>query len=101
MLAIGKESVPVRVAELTAGAEAILFACKKVDNEGRPVLLGLPLYCQPLVMDGRVYLQSLVPAEHDVRSYAVDGENVRAKVKLVETLNPCARGVRALNIKPR
>ena len=27
MLAIGKESIPVRVAELTAGAEAILFAC--------------------------------------------------------------------------
>ena len=30
MLAIGKESVPVRIAELTAGAEAILFACKMV-----------------------------------------------------------------------
>ena len=29
MLAIGKESVPVRIAELTAGSEAILFACKK------------------------------------------------------------------------
>ena len=30
MLAIGKESVPVRIAELTAGAEAILFAAKKL-----------------------------------------------------------------------
>jgi len=45
MLAIGKESVPVRIAELTAGAEAILFACKKEVDEKEPVLLGLPLMC--------------------------------------------------------
>ena len=30
MLAIGKESVPVRIAELKAAAGAILFACKKI-----------------------------------------------------------------------
>ena len=47
MLAIGKESVPVRIAELTAGAEAILFACQKVVLEKKPILLGLPLKCQP------------------------------------------------------
>jgi len=33
MLAIGKESVPVRIAELMAGAEAILFASKKELHE--------------------------------------------------------------------
>ena len=49
MLAIGKESVPVRIAELTAGAEAILFACKKAVDEKEPVLLGLPMMCQPRV----------------------------------------------------
>ena len=43
MLAIGKESVPVRIAELTAGAEAILFACQEVANEKEALLLGLPL----------------------------------------------------------
>jgi hypothetical protein len=47
MLAIGKESVPVRIAELTAGAEAILFAAKKAVDEKEAVLLGLPLMCQP------------------------------------------------------
>jgi hypothetical protein len=101
MLAIGKESVPVRIAELTAGAEAILFACKKVVGEKEPVLLGLPHMCQPIVYDGRVYLQSLTDNEHDVRSYAVDTEDILAKVKLFETLNPCARGFRALKIKPK
>ena len=100
MLAIGKESVPVRIAELTAGAEAILYACKKAVDEKEPVLLGLPLLCQPIIQEDRVYLSSLIAAEHDVRSYAIDVENVLTKVKLSETLNPCARGFRALKIKP-
>ena len=99
-LAIGKESVPVRIAELTAGAEAILFACKKVADQKEPVLLGLPLMSLPSVLDDRVYLHSLIGAEHDVRSYAVDADKILAKVKLSETLNPCARGFRALKIKP-
>ena len=43
MLAIGKESVPVRIAELTAGAEAILFAAQRAVDEKESVLLGLPL----------------------------------------------------------
>lgn len=98
MLAIGKESVPVRIAELTAGAEAILFACIKAVDEKKPVLLGLPSMCQARVLENRVYLHSLIAAEHDVRSYAIDVENVLTKVKLVETLNPCARGFRALRI---
>ena len=100
MLAIGKESVPVRIAELTAGAEAILFACKKAVDEKEPILLGLPLMCQPRLLDDRVYLYSLIASEHDVRSYAVDIEGILRKVNLLETLNPCARGFRALRIKP-
>ena len=100
MLAIGKESVPVRIAELTAGAEAILFACRKVLDENEPVLLGLPSICQPVMHENRVYLHSLIAAEHDVRGYAVDVEGVLTKVKMLETLNPCARGFRALKIKP-
>jgi len=101
MLAIGKESVPVRIAELTAGAEAILFACNKAVHEGAPVLLGLPFNCQPRVLGDRVYLHSLIAGEHDMRSYAVDLQAVLKKVKLAETLNPCARGFRALKIDLR
>jgi hypothetical protein len=101
MLAIGKESVPVRIAELTAGSEAILFACKKTVDEGKPLVLGLPAMCQPRLHGNRVYLYSLIAAEHDVRSFAVDAEDILRKVKLTETLNPCARGFRALQIKPQ
>jgi hypothetical protein len=100
MLAIGKESIPVRIAELTAGAEAILYACKKVVDEKEPVLLGLPMMCQPRILGDRVYLNSLIANEHDVRSFAVDSAGILTKVKLSETLNPIARGFRALKIKP-
>jgi len=100
MLAIGKESVAVRIAELTAGAEAILFACKKAVNEKEPILLGLPHMCQPMVLQNRVYLCSLMIAEHDMRSYAIDTEDILTKVNLSESLNPIARGFRVLKIKP-
>jgi redox-regulated HSP33 family molecular chaperone len=47
-----------------------------------------------------VYLYSLIAAEHDVRGFAVDLEEFVKKVKLSEMLNPCARGFRAVKIKP-
>lgn len=101
MLAIGKESVPVRVAELTAGAEAVLFAAQKVAAEKEGLMLGLPLNCQPRIAGGKVYLQSLMAGEHDLRGFAVDAADVLGKVKLSETFNPCARGFRALKIQNR
>ncbi len=101
VLAIGKESIPVRVAELTAGAEAVLFACAKAVQEKESVLLGLPSACQPRMAGNRVYLYSLRSAEHDVRAYAEDTLGNLNKVNIVETLNPCARGFRALKIKPK
>lgn len=100
MLAIGKESIPVRLAELTAGAEAILFACQKAVDEDSEVLLGLPLNCQPTVIGDRVDLHSLIAGEHELRSYATDIAGVLGKVKLSETFNPVARGFRAIKIAP-
>jgi hypothetical protein len=100
MLAIGKESVPVRIAELTAGAEAILFAAQRAVEEKESILLGLPLNCQPRTLGNQVYLHSLIPNEHDVRGFSIDTVGVLTKVKLSETLNPIARGFRALTITP-
>ena len=101
VLAIGKESIPVRVAELTAGAEAILFACGQALEEKEELLLGLPSRCQTRIAGRRVYLYSLMASEHDVRGYAEDAGGVLSKVNIAETLNPCARGFRALRIKPK
>jgi hypothetical protein len=101
VLAIGKESIPVRVAELTAAAEAVLFACGQALEEKEELLLGLPSRCQPCITGRRLYLHSLIASEHDVRGYAEDTEGVLGKVNMVETLNPCARGFRALLVKPK
>jgi hypothetical protein len=101
MLAIGKESVPVRIAELTAGSEAVLYACAKAVEEGQPLLLGLPTKCQHQIADDKVYLYSLMEAEHDVRGYAKDTQAILTNVSLTEILNPMARGFRAIRITPK
>jgi hypothetical protein len=101
VLAIGKESVPVRIAELTSGAHAIIYACGKASKEKRVILLGLPSRCQPRIVGKGVYLYSLMPAEHDVRGYAQDTEEILNKVNIAELLNPSARGFRALKITPK
>ena len=101
VLAIGKESIPVRVAELTSGAHATLYACEKALEEKRPILLGLPSKCQPTISGEKVQLDSLMAAEHDVRGFAVDQSGVLRKVDVTEMLNPIARGFRTLRIEPR
>jgi hypothetical protein len=101
VLAIGKESVAVRVAELTAGSEALLFAVADAAESGKSLLVGLPTRCEHHVIEGKVYLQSLIEAEHDVRGYATDNEGVLQDVQLIETLNPVARGFRAVRIEPK
>jgi hypothetical protein len=101
VLAIGKESIPVRIAELTSGAHAILYACEKSIKENQPVLLGLPSKCQHRLIGKSVYLYSLMAAEHDIRGFAEDTKEVLIKVDIVEMLNPVARGFRTLRITPK
>ncbi|MGQ9506252.1 MAG: DUF4152 family protein [Candidatus Bathycorpusculaceae bacterium] len=98
VLAIGKESIPVRIAELTAGAHAILYACEKAIKDNQTVFLGLPSKCQYEIVEGKVYLHSLMLAEHDVKGYAEDASEVSKKVNMTEMLNPIARGFRIIKI---
>ncbi|MEM2412578.1 MAG: hypothetical protein QW447_02635, partial [Candidatus Bathyarchaeia archaeon] len=89
------------IAELTAGAHAIIYASEKALKQREPLMLGLPSKCQPKIVENKVYLCSLMAAEHDVSGYAVDVEGVLEKVNIVEMLNPCARGFRTLKIAPK
>jgi hypothetical protein len=63
--------------------------------------LGLPARCSAKIDKNRVILQSLLPAEHDVKGSAKDEEGVLKRVGIVEMLNPCARGFRVLEITPK
>lgn len=101
VLAIGKDSVPVRIAELTAGAYAILYAAEKAVKESQSVLLGMPSKCYARRIENGIVVHSLIPAEHDMTGFAVDVNRVLAKVAFSELLNPCARGFRALEITPK
>jgi len=101
VLALGKESIPVRIAELTSGAHAILYAMEKAVKENARLRLGLPAKCQPKFLDDAVVLKSLMPAEQDVVGYAKDDKGVLGKVQTLEMLNPCARGFRLLEITPK
>jgi hypothetical protein len=98
VLAIGKESIPVRIAELTSGAHAILYACEKAIKDDKPILLGLPSKCQFRLAGKMVYLYSLMAGEHDIRGFAEDKQESLKKVNIAEMLNPVARGFRTLKI---
>ena len=100
VLALGKESIPVRIAELTAGAHSILYTCERALKEGEEQILGLPSKCYARFTQNRVTLQSLIAAEHDIAGYAEDSRAILETVQMKDMLNPCARGFRALRIVP-
>jgi len=101
VLAIGKNSVPVRIAELTSGAHAILYSSERATQEGTKIRLGLPVKCQPRISKDGVTLHSLVAGEHDIIAYAKDEKKILEKVRISEMLNPCLRGFRIVEITPK
>jgi len=101
VLAMGKESGPVRIAELSCGAYGVLYAVEKAVREGANLRLGLPARCSVNVSEGGVSLKSLVPGEHDLISFVKDSKKILEKVNVSEMLNPRARGFRVLEIKPK
>jgi len=101
VFAFGKESVPVRIAELTSGAYAIRYAAEKAVKENVRLRLGLPVKCQPKFMGDGIELLSLMPAERDVVGYAECNGKLLEEAQMLEMLNPCARGFKMLEISPR
>ena len=98
VLAIGKESIPVRIAELTCGAYAIIYSAERTVKERKTLRLGLPSTCRTKIMENGVMLESLMSAEHDLAGYAKDENKILEKVQLTEMPNPCVRGFRLLEI---
>jgi hypothetical protein len=101
VVAIGKESIPVRVAELTVGAYAVLYSVEKVLEEAKTVRLGMPTKCTVKISEEGITMESLMNAEHDLMGYAKDENNILEKVRITEMPNPFARGFRLLEIMPK
>jgi len=98
ILAIGKESLPVRIAELTVGACSVIYASAEALKHHRTILLGLPALCTIAISEGQVTARSLQQGEHDVVGYAEDSAGVIQKVRINEFNNPTVRGFRVLSI---
>lgn len=101
VIALGKDSVPVRIAELTAGAHAILYSAQRAVKEAKKLKLGLPAKCQLNTFSSGVELHSLEPVEHDIVGFAKDEDSIMKNVIVSEMLNPRARGFRVLEISPK
>ena len=93
--------MPVRIAELTSGAHAILFAAEKAAQENVKLKLGLPTRCQTMLLKDKIALLSLIPTEDKVVGIAECSADLLEEVKIVELLNPCARGFKMLEIAPQ
>jgi len=89
VLAVGKESLPVRIAELTAAAYSVIYASAEVLKHRNTVLLGLPVLCTMTIGQGQVTTRSLQPGIHDVTGFAVDYDGVTQKIRAVSsTIRP-------------
>jgi len=99
VLAIGKESLPVRIAELTVGACSVIYASAEALKHHQTILLGLPALCTIGIGERQVTARSLQQGEHDVVGYAEDSTGVVQKVRISEFNNPAVRGFRVLGIR--
>ncbi len=100
VIAIGKESIPIRIAELTSGAYAVLYCAERAIKKKSVLRLGLPAKCSVKGDGVRVELRSLVPAEQDIVGCAEDDKKILERVQISEMLNPRARGFRVLEMTP-
>ena len=100
VFAFGKQSIPVRLAELTSGAHAVRFAAEKAVKENVNLPLGLPTKCQTKFLEDKISLESLIPTEEKLAGYADCDPKLLQKTRFVETVNPCARGFKLLEISP-
>ncbi len=100
VFAFGKQSIPVRIAELTSGAHAIRYAAEKATKENTKLRLGLPTKCQTKFLQDSIELQSLIPTENEVVGYAECSKELLEGAQILEMLNPCARGFKMLEITP-
>jgi len=101
VLAIGKESVAIRIAELTVGACSVIYASREALQQRSTVLLGLPTLCTVTVSQGQSTARSLQSGEHDLVGSAFDFDNVTHRVRISEFNNPTVRGFKIIKIRPK
>uniref|UniRef100_UPI0004540D8B Uncharacterized protein PF2046 n=1 Tax=Pyrococcus furiosus (strain ATCC 43587 / DSM 3638 / JCM 8422 / Vc1) TaxID=186497 RepID=UPI0004540D8B len=88
IVAIGKSSVPVRIAEIYAGIYSAKWGIENVEKEGH-LIIGLPRYMEVNIKDGKIIGRSLDPREGGL--YGSAEVSVPEGVKWEIYPNPVAR----------
>ncbi|MCD6510844.1 MAG: DUF4152 family protein [Thermoprotei archaeon] len=102
ILAIGKESIPVRMAELIAAAQSALYGMRRALRLSSRILVGLPYSVSVQVKERSIETYSLLPAERGLRfETKIEPPDILTKISLNEYPNPIARGFRVLEIRPK
>ena len=95
VLAMGKRSLPVRLAELYAAAYGVQYACEKAQTAVAPIYVGLPAKVSASFEgDGGVRVSSAEPMEDSLTAKAPIPNDVSAE----QFLNPVTRGFQVLKI---
>jgi len=101
ILAIGKDSVAVRIAELATAAYSVVAMATRAAAKAELLILGLPRMCTIQVQGSAVRAASLEPGEHELIASVEDRGNAVERVRLREFPNPFLRGYRILVIEPQ
>ena len=101
VIAIGKQSVPVRIAELTVAAHSLIYCSDRVLQDRVSLTLGLPTACTVKKTKRGALATSLVSAEEGLLGFAEDDKDILPKVKMREMMNPVVREFRMIQIQPR
>ena len=96
VLAIGKRSGPVRLAELHAAAYGLARAIEKAKESGETVCVGLPVETEAIVKGNSVTVTSLIPIEGKLHAEAP----VAGDIRIESFLNPVIRRFHALKLIP-
>ena len=101
VLAIGKKSAPIRIAELIIAAHSLIYCSEKVIEEKTPLILGLPTACTVKKTRRGALATSLISTEEELLGFAEDENMVLSGVKTKEMVNPILRGFRIIQIRPK
>jgi len=96
VLAIGKKSHPVRLAELYAAAYGVSKAIDKVRESRQTIFVGLPVRTTAAITDGNVKIASQEPMEDTLCAEVpiADGVSIEA------FHNPIVRGFQTIKLTP-
>lgn len=96
VLAIGKKSLPVRLAELYAAAYGVVKAINKAKETKSPIYLGLPVRTTAEISEGKIKIYSQEPMETDL--FAEVTTTNGASIEPFH--NPIVRGFQTIKIIP-